>query len=51
MVQNYEDASITLKVRFQNPLSVSMGDNPDKMYVKFVEPDLFMSKDGLNLED
>ena len=51
MVQNYEDASITLKVRFQNPLSVSRSNNSDKMYVKFVEPDLFMSKDGLNLED
>ena len=51
MVQNYEDTSITLKVRFQNPLSVSRGNDPDKLYVKFVQPDLFMSKDGLNLEE
>ena len=36
---------IELKIVFENPLSISIGDLPDKLVMTFVEPELFISKE------
>ena len=43
VIADYDPRSITFKVEFTSPLSVSTGDKPDKLQIKFVEPDLFVS--------
>ena len=42
----YTDQSISLKIDFESPISVSQGKKPDKMVVTFVHPDLFVSQDS-----
>ena len=34
-----------LKAKFEKPLSVSIGSKPDIMVIRFVEPELFISKE------
>ena len=42
----YGDEFIKLKIDFENPLGVSQGDILDKIRVKFIDPDLFVSQDS-----
>lgn len=52
-LSDYLDQSIELKLRFEFPLSLSIGESPDTLLVTFVEPDLFVSKEtgkSLNAE-
>ena len=45
LINEYTSTSITFKVKFENPLSVSTGYEPDTMKLKFIEPDLFVAKE------
>lgn len=45
-VDGYDDKSLTLGLKFTNPLSVSKGDKNDILIVRFVEPDLFVNEQG-----
>ena len=45
LIDEYTPRSITFRVKFENPLSVSTGTEPDTMKLKFVEPDLFVAKE------
>ena len=48
----YGQASIDLKIVFDNPLSVSFGAKSDVLTVEFVEPESFISKStGKTLAD
>ena len=49
-VDGYDDKSLTLGLKFTNPLSVSKGDKNDMMIVRFVEPDLFVNEQGYTLQ-
>ena len=42
----FNDRSITFQVEFENPLSISAGENFDKMSIKILEPSLFVSKEN-----
>ena len=42
---SYESDKIHLKFKFENPLSVSIGREPDVLVIEFVEPQLFTSKE------
>ena len=42
--------TIDLKINFENPLSVSTGDKPDKLFLKIVDPGIFISQDGQTLD-
>ena len=35
-----------MRVDFENPLSVSIGDSVDFLHVNFIKPELFVSKDS-----
>ena len=45
LIDEYTSTSITFQVKFENPLSVSTGSEPDMMKLKFVEPDIFVAKE------
>lgn len=45
LIKEYDARSITFKFKFEHPLSVSVGSEPDQMFMKFIEPDLFIAKD------
>jgi len=36
-----------LKFKYENPLSISIGDRPDMLKITFVEPEVFVSKETL----
>ena len=40
-----DDQTLSLKFKFENPLSLSIGDKPDILTIEFVEPELFTSKE------
>ena len=43
---------IDLKLQFENPLHISMGDEPDILKVTFLQPDLFVSREtGKTLDE
>ena len=42
---DYDVDRLSLKYSFDNPLSVSIGEQPDKLMIEFVEPQLFTSKE------
>lgn len=44
LVDYSTEKMIQLKLKFENPLSISIGDQPDIFIIKFEEPDLFVSK-------
>ena len=51
LIKDYDAESVTFKVQFEHPLSVSVGDEPDIMRVYFPDPDLFVgANSGLTLE-
>ena len=35
-----------MRVDFENPLSVSIGDSVDFLHINFIKPELFVSKDS-----
>ena len=45
ILTEYDAKSMGIKINFDNPLSVSIGDQPDVLWIKFVEPELFVSKE------
>ena len=45
LLTQFDESSMLLKVKFEKPLSVSIGSKPDIMLIKFMEPDLFISKE------
>ena len=45
LIKEYDSRSLTFKFKFEHPLSVSVGSQPDEMHMKFIEPDLFIAKD------
>ena len=48
----YSDDSISLKLKFDDPLSISIGQQEDILTIEFVEPNLFISKEtGKSLTD
>ena len=49
---SYSDDSISLKLKFDDPLSISIGQQEDILTIEFVEPNLFISKEtGKSLAD
>ena len=42
---SFTDIFTELKMIFDNPLSVSIGELPDRIIITFVEPELFISKE------
>ena len=42
-IESYDEYSIQLKIKFANPLSVSLGLKPDILAISFPEPSLFRS--------
>ena len=42
----YTESSIEIKIDFENPLSVSIGDSKDLFRVNFIKPELFVSKES-----
>jgi len=46
LIKEYDKKSVTFKVKFEHPLSVSVGTELDIMRVYFPEPDLFVGKDS-----
>ena len=42
---DFDSKMIFLKFKFENPLSISIGDKPDILVIEFVEPQLFVSKE------
>lgn len=50
-LKGYDSTSITFKVSFENPLSVSQGGEPDKVHIVFPDPEMFIAKNtGLALK-
>ena len=43
--KGYSSNSIELLLNFENPLSISSGKQPDILQIKFLEPELFVSKE------
>ena len=43
-VIDYDDTSFTVKMGFISPPSVSLGETLDRIVVKFLKPELFVSK-------
>ena len=41
----YTNSSLKIQLKFENPLSISMGSQLDILVIKFIEPDLFVSKE------
>ena len=44
-MMSLSDTDIEFKLEFENPLSVSIGEMPDKLKLKFLEPELFVSRE------
>lgn len=44
-IEDYDERSVELKFEFENPLSVSIGDEPDTLVIEFVENELFTSRE------
>jgi len=42
----YDETSLSLKLNFEHPLSVSIGESPDIARITFVEPGLFVSRES-----
>ena len=42
-LKGYEPTSVTFKISFENPLSVSQGGDPDIVRVFFPDPDMYVS--------
>ena len=43
----FTSQSMVLKFKYENPLSISIGDRPDILKITFVEPEVFVSKETL----
>ena len=45
-LKNFDSKSLLLKLSFEHPLSVSIGEKADIIQISFVEPDLFVSAES-----
>ena len=43
-ITDYDERSVSFKIGFENPLSVSQGTESDIVHVYFPEPDMFIAK-------
>ena len=41
-----DDKSLKFKFNFDNPLSLSLGEEPDILVIEFVEPEFFIGKES-----